>query len=140
MISTETNKKGSTGRLRASIMRRHRLNMVDLFTDHIDEKRRHSIVPKRIDPLSDILVFLSVPPMCSYCHNSKLTLSGRWSAREWFLRFFGRKVFYCSNCGRKETVRLYRWEWETIITAVAVMAVILGYTLHWFLSSKPCWI
>ena len=129
-------KNHSAGKLRASIEKHNTINMVVLFADYVDSKRRFHIVPKRVNSLSDILVFLSSPPECPSCNNSKMTLSERWSPKEWFLKYFGRRVFHCNNCGQKYTIKLHQWESETIITAVVIALIPIFYALYWVTTSK----
>jgi hypothetical protein len=134
MNHDDANKKNSAGRLRASIMKDHRINTVDLFADYTGGN--FHIVHERINSLSDILAFLSSPPPCPSCNQPKLTLNERWNPKEWLLKFFGRRVFHCSNCGWKQTVKLHRWERETIITVFAVALIVIIYSIHWFMFGK----
>jgi hypothetical protein len=136
MDNDATAKKNSAGKLKASIINNSRMNTVDLFTDHIDSGRHFHIVSERINSLSDILVFLSSPPPCPLCNQPKLTLNEQWNLKEWFLKFFGRRVFCCSNCGRKHTVKLHQWERETIITALAVVLVLIIYSIQLAMTGK----
>jgi len=129
-------KNKSYGRLKASIERQHMINTVDLFADYVGPERHFHIVPKRINSLSDILVFLSSPPECPCCNKSKMTLSEHWNIKEWFLKFFGRRVFHCKHCGRKYTIKLHNWEKETIITAVAIALIPIVYAIYWILTVK----
>jgi hypothetical protein len=131
-----TNKRNSTGKLRASITKDYRINTVDLFADYNDTGSNFRIIPERINSLSDLLVFLSSPPSCPLCNQPKLTLNERWCLKEWFLKLFGRRIFHCSNCDWKQTVKLHQWERETIITAIAVALIIFIYSANWFLFGR----
>lgn len=131
-----TAKKNSAGKLKASITNNNRINTVDLFADYIDSGRHFHIIPERINSLSDILVFLSSPPPCPSCNHPKLTLSEQWNLKEWFLKFFGKRVFHCSNCGWKHTVKLHQWDRETMITVLAVALILIIYSIHWALTGK----
>ena len=128
--------KGLKGRLRASIMRDNRINSVDLFTDFTNMQKDLRIVSERIDSMSDILVNWTSPSPCPSCNQSNLKRSEGWSLKEWFLKFSGRRLMRCHNCGWESIVKLYRWEWETIITALVVFLLIFGYALHWVLLRK----
>ncbi|MCX5810764.1 MAG: hypothetical protein NTX36_15565 [Proteobacteria bacterium] len=136
MDNDVTAKKNSAGKLKASIINNNRMNTVDLFTDHIDSGRHFHIVSERINSLSDILVFLSSPPPCPSCNQPKLKLNEQWNLKEWFLKFFGRRVFHCNNCGWKHTVKLHQWERETIITALAVALILIIYSIQWVMTGK----
>lgn len=129
-------KNNSAGKLRASIEKHNTINMVDLFADYVGAERHFHIIPKRVNSLSDILVFLSSPPECPFCNNAKMTLSERWSLKEWFLKFFGRRIFHCNNCGRKHIIKLHHWESETIITAIAIALIPIVYALYWIVTAK----
>jgi hypothetical protein len=129
-------RKSSKGRLRASIMRNSRTNSVDLFTDFTDMRKDLRVFSERVDSMSDILVHWTSPSPCPSCNQSNLRRSEGWSFKEWFLKFTGRRVLRCDHCGWESAVKLYRWEWETIITAAVVFFILLGYSLHWILLRK----
>ncbi len=135
-MSHDDLQKTPKGKLKASISKDHRLTAVDFFADYTSIERDLYTVPDRVNSLSDILVFLSSSPPCPECGQSKLMQGERWNPIEWFLKFFGRRVLRCSNCGWKKSVKLHRWEWETIITALAVLGVIIAYSIHWIIRAK----
>jgi len=129
-------KNNSAGKLRASIEKHYTINMVDLFADYVGAERHFHIMPKKVNSLSDILVFLSSPPECPFCNNTKMTLSERWSLKEWFLKLFGRRIFHCNNCNKKHIIKLHHWESETIITAIAIALIPIVYALYWIATAK----
>jgi hypothetical protein len=129
-------KKSLRGRLRASIMSTNRINSVDLFTDFTGMQKGLHVVSERVDSISDILVNWTSPSTCPSCSRSNLKRNEGWSFKGWLLKFSGRRVLRCDNCGWERAVKLYRWEWETIITAFVVFLIIVGYSLHWVLLRK----
>jgi len=130
---TERNPKG---KLKASIKKGYKMDAVNFFADYTDIGNDLYTVSERVNSLSDILVFLSSSPPCPSCSQSKLTQSEGWNPKEWLLKFFGRRVLHCSNCGWKKTIKLHRWEWETIITAIAVLIVLIIYSIQWIWAGK----
>jgi hypothetical protein len=129
-------KKTLKGRLRASIMSSNRINSVDLFTDFTGMQKNLRVFSERVDSMSDILVNWTSPHLCPSCNRSNLKRNEGWSIKEWLFKFSGRRVLRCDNCGWERAVKLYRWEWETIITAFVVFLILLGYSLHWILLRK----
>ena len=136
IMPLDNSEKNLKGKLKASIKKSYKMDSVNFFADYTDTGRDLYTTSERINSLSDILVFLSSSPPCPSCGQSKLMQSERWHPREWFLKFFGRRVLHCNNCGWKRTVKLHRWERETIITALAVLVVLIVYTIHWFWTGK----
>jgi len=124
--------KTPKGKLKASLQKEFRLNFVDFFVDHTDIGRDIHVVPGKTSSLSDYLVYWSSSPLCPSCNQPQLKQSEKWSVKEWLIRYFGRRVFRCGNCGWEETIKLYRWEWETIVTVLAVVVVLLIASFHWF--------
>ena len=136
IMPPDNTEKNPKGKLKASIKKGYKMDAVNFFADYTGTGRDLYAASERINSLSDVLVFLSSSPPCPSCGQSKLMQSERWNPKEWFLKFFGRRVFHCSNCGWKITLKLHRWEWETIITALAVLAVLIIYSIHWFWTGK----
>lgn len=133
MDHDSTAKKNSAGSLKASITNNNRINRIDLFTDHMDSGKRFHIAPERINNLSDILIFLSTP-LCPSCNQSKLTSSERRNLKKWFLKFFGRSILHCNNCGWKHTVKLHQWDRETIIPAIVIVLILIIYSIYCVLT------
>ncbi len=129
-------KKSLKGKLRASIMHNNRVSSIDLFSDFTGMQKDLRVVSEHVDSMSDILVNWTSPSPCPSCHVSNLKRSEGWSLKEWFLKFSGRRILRCDNCGWESAVKLYRWEWETIITVIVVILILVGYTLHWVLLRK----
>ena len=135
-MPADDTEKNPKGKLKASISKDNRMAAVNFFADYTSIERDLYTVPEKVNSLSDILVFLSSSPPCPECGQSKLVQGERWNPIEWFLKFFGRRILRCNNCGWKKSVKLHRWEWETIITALAVLAVIAAYSIHWIIKAK----
>ena len=114
----------------------NRVNSIDLFTDFTGMQKDLRVVSEHIDSMSDILVNWTSPSPCPSCRQSNLKRGEGWNFKEWLLKFSGRRILRCDNCGWESAVKLYRWEWETIITAIVVFLVLVGYSLHWILLRK----
>ncbi len=124
------------GKLKASIIHDYRINAVNFFADYTDIGKDLHVFSERFNSLSDVLVFLSSNFPCPACNEPKLRQKENWSLKEWFLKFFGRRVLRCNKCGWESTVKMYRCEWETIITALAVLVVLLLYSTYLVLTKK----
>ncbi len=122
-------------KLKASVGRQHGMQLVDLFVDHTPGVGDIRIVPSGNMPISmsDHLKLILTPFACASCRSQHVTSSCGWSVRQWFLKFAGRKVFICNDCGSTQVVKVRRWEWETIITTAAIVIILLAVSIHWAL-------
>ncbi len=122
-------------RLKASVDQDHGMRLVDLFVDHTSKGQRIRIASggNSAITMTDHLKLLLSPVTCPNCQSSGMKRSDRWNIKQWFLKFSGRKVFFCTDCGFKQTSKVGRWELETIATAIAVALVLLIMSIHWAL-------
>jgi hypothetical protein len=120
-------------RLKASVDQDYGVRFVDLFVDHTSkgEKIRIASGSNSAVTMTDHLKLLLTPVTCPNCQSPRMKRSNRWNVKQWFLKFTGRKVFFCADCGFKQTSKVSRWELETIATVIAVMLVLLIMSIHW---------
>ena len=120
-------------RLKASVGRHHGIQLVDLFVDHTVDFRDLRIASTGNGPISmsDHLKLILTPFSCPKCQSQHVTSSYRWSLRQWFLKFAGRKVFLCSDCGSTQVIKVRRCEWEIIGTTIAIILAFLVLSVHW---------
>jgi hypothetical protein len=122
-------------KLKASVGRQHGMQFVDLFVDHTPAVGDIHIISSGNGPISmsDHLKLILTPFACASCQSPHVTSSYHWSLRQWFLKFTGRKIFVCNDCGSTQTVKVRRCEWETIATTIAIVLVLLVMSIHWAL-------
>jgi hypothetical protein len=111
------------------------MQLVDLFVDHTPGVGDIRIVPSGNGPItmSDHLKLILTPFDCISCQSPHVTSSTGWTLRQWFLKFAGRKVFVCSDCGSTQVVKVRRCEWETIITTITIGLLLFAVSIHWAL-------
>ena len=69
---------------------------------------------------------------CPECGH-EVKRSYRKHPREWVLKYAGRKIYYCTHCNWRETVKMGQWEWQTVLTVVAALTIICAASIHWML-------
>ncbi|MBA4417116.1 MAG: hypothetical protein C0392_04285 [Syntrophus sp. (in: bacteria)] len=122
-------------RLKASVDRDYGMQFVDLFVDHTHKNQGIRIISSnnKAITMSDHLKLLLTPVTCPSCGSQEVKRSHRWSLKQWFLKFSGRKLFLCLDCGFKQTAKVGKWEWETICTVSAITLTFLVMSIHWVL-------
>jgi predicted RNA-binding Zn-ribbon protein involved in translation (DUF1610 family) len=120
-------------KLKASVGRDHGMQLVDLFVDHTPGAQDIHIASGANGPvtMSEHLKLILAPFACPSCNSQHVTSSYGWSVRQWFLRFAGRKIFVCSDCGSTQVVKVRRCEWEIIATTIAITLLLLAASIHW---------
>jgi hypothetical protein len=120
-------------RLKASVDQEYGMRFVDLFVDHTSKTQKIRVASSSNGAIAmtDHLKLLLTPTTCPNCQSPGMKRVHRWNIKQWFLKFAGRKVFLCADCGFKQTSKVGRWELETIATAVAVALVLLIMSIHW---------
>lgn len=123
------------GSLRVAIDEVHRgIKDLDFFADHTQIQKEINLIPKRFSTSVDELYLRTVLTSitCPKC-KQPVRRSYRKHPKEWFLKFAGRKILYCTSCDWREIVKVNRWEWEIIATALAVSLIISIASIHWIL-------
>jgi hypothetical protein len=118
--------------LRVSVDEQHRgLKNLDFFADHTvieDMKFRSNKASTVMGPLylRTALTTLTCP-LCS----EQVKRNIKNHPIEWFLKFAGRKILYCTSCNWKEIVKENRWEWEIIAPALVVFLIVFFASIYW---------
>jgi hypothetical protein len=123
--------ESTKARVRAALEKEYQINRVDLFVDYTRKDREINIFSGRTDSFSDHLRDLLAPSVCPRCQSPELKRSNKWSLKGWLLRFTGRKVFRCSDCGWTEVVKIKKWDWEVVTTAFITILIILIASIYW---------
>ena len=121
----------SEGRLRVTLQKECELHFLDFFVDHIDRERDIRIGPTRADGLLDCISYRPSIYVCPLCKLPGFKQEEAISPKTILLKQFGRRRFCCNYCGFRGTIKLFRWEWETIITVFAALCVIIIAVFHW---------
>ena len=120
-------------RLKASVDHEKGMHFVDLFVDHTVESPGIHIRTNVNAPISmsDHLKLILAPFSCPHCGSQKVTSNHRRGLSQWFLKFVGRQIFLCNDCGASEIVKVRRGEWEVIGTAIAIALAFAVLSIHW---------
>jgi len=108
------------------------MRSVDLFVDHTLDSRDIRIVSS-MGPVSmgDHLKLILTPFSCPECQSQRVTSDSGRSLKQWFLKFVGKKIFLCGDCGSVQVIKVRRCEWEIIATSVAIALGLLVLSIHW---------
>lgn len=131
MSLDKTGSVKSEGRLRVTLQKEYELHFLDFFVDHVDTKREIRIGPTMADGLLNYIPYRPSVHVCPLCKLPGLKQEEAVSLKAIILKQFGRRRFRCNHCGFKDTIKLSKWEWETIITILAVLCVIIIAVVHW---------
>jgi hypothetical protein len=52
---------------------------------------------------------------------------------EWFLKFSGRKILYCTSCDWKKIAKENEWQWETLAGVLAAFVIVCSASIYWML-------
>ncbi len=120
--------------LRVSVEELHRgLKNLDFFADHTAPVKKMQYTPENTVTMDSLYLRTALTTLrCPLCNQeAKRNMKGH--LMEWFLKFAGRKIVYCTSCDWKEIVKENKWEWETIGTALAAFLIICFASIHWIL-------
>lgn len=118
--------------LRVSVDKQHRgLNNLDFFADHtvIDDMK---FTPEKESTVMGPLYLRTALTTltCPVC-NGQVKRNIKDHPIEWFLKFAGRKILYCTSCNWKEIVKENRWEWEILVPALVVVLIVCFASIYW---------
>ncbi|MDD5007525.1 MAG: hypothetical protein PHU49_04790 [Syntrophorhabdaceae bacterium] len=125
----------SQGSLRVAVDEEYRgIKDLDFFADHTQIQSEINLIPRRFSTSVDELYLRTVLTSitCPKC-KQPVRRSYRRHPKEWFLKFAGRKILYCTSCDWHEIVKVNRWEWEIIATVLAVTLIVSAASIHWIL-------
>ncbi len=127
--------KITKGSLRISVDERHRgLKDIDFIADHTQYRDLMQYDATRsVSDMGPLYLRQALTSLkCPECgHEVKRSYRAR--PLDWVLKYAGRKVFYCTHCDWHEIVKMGRWEWPTILTVLAALAIICAASVHWML-------
>ena len=127
--------RSQQGNLRVAIDEEYRgIKDLDFFADHTQIQSEINLIPRRFSTSVDELYLRTVLTSitCPKC-KQPVRRSYRRHPKEWFLKFAGRKILYCTSCDWHEIVKVNRWEWEIIATVLAVTLIVSAASIHWIL-------
>jgi hypothetical protein len=126
-----THEKTARKRLKASVDTDHEVNFIDLFVDCTGRQSDINIVPNRVGIFSDYLRDILTPIVCPSCNFPHVRRSSGRSFKEWIVKFTGRRAYYCTKCDWKEYVKVGRWEWEVLGTAIICLLILAFASVKW---------
>lgn len=130
-MSLEKTDRVKRGRLRVTLQRDYELHFLDFFVDHLDKERDIRIGPTRTEGLLDYISYRPSTLICPLCNLPEFKQEEGMTLKRLLLKQFGRRTFCCNHCGFRDTIKLFRWEWETIVTFLAVFCVVVIAAVHW---------
>lgn len=128
---SETRKVG----LGISIAEEHRgVKNLDFFTDHVSAIRDMRYMPDNASAEMGTLYLRSALTnmACPLC-NKPVKRNVKNSPLEWFLKFSGRKVLYCTGCNWKKIVKEHGWHWENLTAAIVALLIVCFASVYWIL-------
>ncbi|OPY74346.1 MAG: hypothetical protein A4E64_02307 [Syntrophorhabdus sp. PtaU1.Bin058] len=134
-MSVNNQARSQQGNLRVAIDEEYRgIKDLDFFADHTHIQKEINLVPRRFSTSVDELYLRTVLTSikCPKC-KQPVRRSYRRHPKEWFLKFAGRKILYCTHCDWREIVKVNRWEWEIIATVLAVTFIVSAASIHWIM-------
>ncbi len=127
-------RKDSKGRLKVAVSEGSKgVKCVDLFVDHIAPHHRINAIASQSHTISDYLRIVMAPVSCPQCGSRKMQIRVTANPATWLLKLSGRRVFFCPDCNARQAVKVHRWEWEVVGTALAVSFVLAAFAFRWFL-------
>jgi hypothetical protein len=104
---------------------------LDLYVDYLRPQNRLDVIPHAGYTFSDYLRRVLAPVACPRCQSKNMNLSVAGGVKHWILKVAGRRMFYCSQCSAQQIVKMHRWQWEIVGTAIAVFTVVSLFSFHW---------
>ncbi len=117
-----------------SIDEQHRgLKDLDFFTDYASSIKDMQYMPKISSEVGALYLRTALTNMsCPVC-KKQVKRNIKNPIKEWFLKFSGRKVLYCTSCDWKKTVKEGGWQWETLMPALIAFLIVCSATIFWIL-------
>jgi hypothetical protein len=118
-----------------SVDEQHRgLKNLDFFADHASSIRDMRYTADKISAdMGTLYLRTALTNMsCPRCKGqAKRNIKN--PLLEWFLKFSGRKILYCTGCDWKEIVKEGGWQWETLSTILVAFLIIFFASIYWML-------
>jgi hypothetical protein len=118
-----------------SVDEQHRgLKNLDFFADHASSIRDMRYTADKISAdMGTLYLRTALTNMsCPRCKGqAKRNIKN--PLLEWFLKFSGRKILYCTDCDWKQIVKEGGWQWETLSTILVAFLIIFFASIYWML-------
>jgi hypothetical protein len=118
-----------------SVDEQHRgLKNLDFFADHASSIRDMRYTADKISAdMGTLYLRTALTNMtCPLCKGqAKRNIKN--PLLEWFLKFSGRKILYCTGCDWKQIVKEGGWQWETLATVLVAFLIIFFASIYWTL-------
>jgi hypothetical protein len=118
-----------------SVDEQHRgLKNLDFFADHASSIRDMRYTADKISAdMGTLYLRTALTNMsCPRC-KEQVKRNIKNPLLEWFLKFSGRKILYCTDCDWKQIVKEGGWQWETISTILVAFLIIFFASIYWML-------
>jgi len=118
-----------------SVDEEHRgLKNLDFFADHASQIRDMRYMVKNISTdVGTLYLRNALTNMTCPACKGKVRRNIKNPLLEWFLKFSGRKMLYCTGCDWKQIVKESGWQWETFAAIFVVFLIICFASIHWIL-------
>jgi hypothetical protein len=118
-----------------SVDEQHRgLKNLDFFADHASSIRDMRYTADKISAdMGTLYLRTALTNMsCPRC-KEQVKRNIKNPLLEWFLKFSGRKILYCTDCDWKQIVKEGGWQWETLSTILVAFLIIFFASIYWML-------
>ena len=117
-----------------SVDEQHRgLKNLDFFADHASSIKDMQYLPKTSTEMGTLYLRTALTNMtCPVC-KQQVKRNVKNPLIEWFLKFSGRRVLYCTGCDWKKIVKESGWQWETLSTVLVAFLIVLVASIYWIL-------
>jgi hypothetical protein len=118
-----------------SVDEQHRgLKNLDFFADHASQIRDMRYMANNISAdMGTLYLRTALTNMtCPIC-SEKVKRNIKNPLLEWFLKFLGRRILYCTGCDWKQIVKESGWQWETFVVIIVASIVVFFASIHWIL-------
>ena len=118
-----------------SVDEEHRgLKNLDFFADHASQIRDMRYMVKNISTdVGTLYLRNALTNMTCPACKGKVRRNIKNPLLEWFLKFSGRKILYCTGCDWKQIVKESGWQWEIFAAISVVFLIVCSASIHWIL-------
>ena len=118
-----------------SVDEQHRgLKNLDFFADHASSIRDMRYMADNVSAdMGTLYLRTALTNMaCPVC-KGQVKRNIKNPLLEWFLKFSGRKILYCTGCDWKQIVKENGWQWETLRDRSRGFSYCLFASIYWIL-------
>jgi hypothetical protein len=118
-----------------SVDEQHRgLKNLDFFADHASAIRDMRYMADNVSAdMGTLYLRTALTNMACPACKGQVKRNIKNPLMEWFLKFSGRKVLYCTGCDWKQIVKENGWQWETLATVLVTFLIVLFASIYWML-------